>query len=1232
MIYGSRVTVTSGLRVALLAAVLALSGLVFVGPSAEAASASVSLSRSTAIAREKVTVTVKAGQRLKRPVRLQYRDGKRWRTWRSGTTNSKGVVRFSVSTARTSIVVRAYFPRKKIKKVTRPARASARRTLRTVRQSAVLEVIKTASGRTASAVATVSPARRGRKVSLQRREANGTWRTIVPGRATDARGRVSFGGAASDLDEEQNAYRVQVSPWSGAPAIRSPQASVVWAQTSLSLSRSAAIVGETVDVTLSAGHPVARPYVLEYLTGSTWTKAREGTTASDGTATTTIVAWLPETVARVRFPRAAIAGAVRPERTTRTVTVRQQEQSAALDVTMDSTDRTITATATLLPVREGREVTLQSREPGESWTDVDSAVVNSEGIASFEDVATEQESDGREYRALGAAWSGAPAIGSSSVEVSWTISVEVSAPEVGLDGAPTVLRATTSGPVDVVRFFVDGQQVGQDDAAPWEVTWAPVRGRHDVSARAISSGDSVLSAAREFDQPGIASDEATKLPAGFSIDTLQAGFDLPTAFEATESGRVFVAEKSGRVLTFLRSADGATSEPEVVADLSDRVSQEGDQGMTGLAIDPGFDDDSGLNQKIYVSYVVQDAGERNVWRGQQVQVLDLSRWTSGSAPLEFDDGAVILGRAAGAACVTSNGPYPEDCVPIIGNSHTINDLVFDHDGNLMVGIGDGAMFYAGLGGRSQSLRAQDPTILAGKVLRIDPETGRGVPGNPYYGNPEFDGATQSAHGASNASRVVALGLRNPFRLAIREDGLVMIGDVGEGAWEELNALPHDHSPTRPANYGWPCYEGRDRTDVPVSTGEPDPASNPWDVCKRLWQDPDAGVVQPVHTYPHAGGASITGGVFYTGDVYPADFQDSYFFGDYAQDFVRTARVDDGGDVSDVAMFAPAGVAGGPVKFAQGPDGRIWYASIYDGSIRVIDYVPPAAQSSCPVGTFARTYHDLTDSSLANDPSSYPEGWSWARLADATFPSATVGARDCVDEVRLDATSSRPDSALPSDRWGIRWQGRLRLDGGTYQFALSGKDWVRLWVDDQLVGSWFGYGGWGPVGTNVPVRLSAGIHTVRAELIHDSGEASAELTTSLTAALPRVSVAGPANGEILPAPSVDGVRSATMPFRIGVSAEDGAPDLTRAVVTADLVHVTGPDQHVHPSSTEYFDLNGDESRSAELTGSFTVKDSHAPGSSVFRLRARVEDASGAVRWSAPVYVCLEGNAVGICATS
>ena len=45
-------------------------------------------------------------------------------------------------------------------------------------------------------------------------------------------------------------------------------------------------------------------------------------------------------------------------------------------------------------------------------------------------------------------------------------------------------------------------------------------------------------------------------------------------------------------------------------------------------------------------------------------------------------------------------------------------------------------------------------------------------------------------------------MRNPFRFTVDpRDGQVIVGDVGNNNWEEINRGGPG------ANFGWPCYEG-----------------------------------------------------------------------------------------------------------------------------------------------------------------------------------------------------------------------------------------------------------------------------------------------------------------------------------------------------------------------------------------------------------------------------------------
>ena len=90
--------------------------------------------------------------------------------------------------------------------------------------------------------------------------------------------------------------------------------------------------------------------------------------------------------------------------------------------------------------------------------------------------------------------------------------------------------------------------------------------------------------------------------------------------------------------------------------------------------------------------------------------------------------------------------------------------------------------------RAQDLRTSgDPVALDGSVIRVDPATGAGLPSNPLAGNPD-----------ANARRIIAHGLRNPFRFTFRPGtSELWLGDVGWTETEEINRiLDPDRRPRR----------------------------------------------------------------------------------------------------------------------------------------------------------------------------------------------------------------------------------------------------------------------------------------------------------------------------------------------------------------------------------------------------------------------------------------------------
>ena len=127
--------------------------------------------------------------------------------------------------------------------------------------------------------------------------------------------------------------------------------------------------------------------------------------------------------------------------------------------------------------------------------------------------------------------------------------------------------------------------------------------------------------------------------------------------------------------------------------------------------------------------------------------------------------------------------------------------------------------------------------LLGKLLRIDVDT-RDT--DHPYGIP--DNRFASVHLAQ--PEIYATGLRNPWRFSFdRETGDLWIGDVGQGAWEEIDALPLEAA--NGANFGWNLLEGRH--------------------C--FVEDPcDAdGFTPPIAEYPQqAGECAVTGGYVYRG--------------------------------------------------------------------------------------------------------------------------------------------------------------------------------------------------------------------------------------------------------------------------------------------------------------------------------------------------------------------------------
>jgi glucose/arabinose dehydrogenase len=524
----------------------------------------------------------------------------------------------------------------------------------------------------------------------------------------------------------------------------------------------------------------------------------------------------------------------------------------------------------------------------------------------------------------------------------------------------------------------------------------------------------------------IAPAAASNLPPGFQETAVITGRTLPTAVRFAPNGQVFVAEKSGLLFVY----DGVDDpSPIQVVDLRASVHNYGDRGLLGLAIHPDYPN----TPYVYVLYA------HDTWPPGDPRFGDPTqpRWGTGlPSPSEADDcptpveGCVVYNRLSRIQVDPTTYTGTEQ--PMLeGNwcqqagTHSAGDLVFGADGMLYVSAGEGANLGAdfgqtgnpvnpcddppdGIGGPNTgttaeggSLRSQDaltpgdPQSFSGSVLRLDVSTQppTAPPDNPLVGN-----------AAADDDLLVAMGLRNPFRMVARPGtGEIWVGDVGYNRWEEMDRIV---DPTAQVwNFGWPCYEG-DASGV-LSSANRNPAFDQQDLCQDLYAGaipPGIAPVAPFWAFDHtnpitpndacaSGGYAITGMAFNTGTHYPAPYPGALFFADSSRQCIWAMFPDAAGlpDRANVAPFVSLS-PGPPVDLQLGPDGRLHYVDVSGGRVFRIDWFPAnqppvaallASPQSGPAPLLVQ--FDATASSDAEDGANL--SFDWDLDGDGVFGDA-----------------------------------------------------------------------------------------------------------------------------------------------------------------------------------------------------------------------------------------------------
>jgi hypothetical protein len=306
-------------------------------------------------------------------------------------------------------------------------------------------------------------------------------------------------------------------------------------------------------------------------------------------------------------------------------------------------------------------------------------------------------------------------------------------------------------------------------------------------------------------------------PPAIAAERVAEGLDRPLYVTAPAGdARLFVVEQTGRV----RIVRNGRVNAGPFLDLREHVSHSSEQGLLSIAFHPRYRE----NGFVYVNYTDRHGDTR------------IERYHVSPDSDRVDPASMTL-------ILTVAQPY---------SNHNGGLLLFGPDSLLYIGMGDG-----GSGGDPQG-NAQNPASLLGKMLRIDMDHGapyRVPPGNPFVNRKPWRG------------EIWAFGLRNPWRYCFDPpSGLLIIADVGQNQWEEIDAVP---ARIGGWNFGWNRMEGHHVYRASVAA---------------------SGLTPPVDEYGHDRGCSVIGGFVYRGHAV-SELDGLYFYSDYCDGRIRAERIE-----------------------------------------------------------------------------------------------------------------------------------------------------------------------------------------------------------------------------------------------------------------------------------------------------------------------------------------------------
>ena len=356
----------------------------------------------------------------------------------------------------------------------------------------------------------------------------------------------------------------------------------------------------------------------------------------------------------------------------------------------------------------------------------------------------------------------------------------------------------------------------------------------------------------------------TVVPAQYRLTSVASGLGgaLFVTHVPGDADRLFVVQQSG----VIRVIENGTLLPTPFLNVASRIRAGGERGLLGLAF-PADHAQSGL---FYISFT------------------------------RAGDGASVLARLS-VSSANRNVADPASYTQVFGpvsqpfSNHNGGCIQFGPDGYLYYGLGDG-----GSSG-DPSCFAQNTRSYLGKMLRLDMSTtpASAPADNPFVNDPNV------------LDEIWSLGWRNPWRFSFDpETGDLYVGDVGQNAEEEISFQPA--TSTGGENYGWKIMEGnRCFSTSNCQTGVP-PCNSPL-------------LTDPIYTYGHSLGCSVTGGVVYRGCAIPS-LNGTYFFGDYCSGTIWSFRYENGQVNGFRNWQSLIGRVGSLTSFGQDAAGELYVVS------------------------------------------------------------------------------------------------------------------------------------------------------------------------------------------------------------------------------------------------------------------------------------------------------------------